>query len=125
MANPSRSWPCWLHRTVKTWIIFAEVAYLLGIAQQRLSFERDVPTAIRAMEAADQRFLNLIRPDLETVRAVLMADINDLRAVPVVDTIGPALYLADVLKRTESGPPLGGQLPYKRPCSTSRESVDD
>ncbi|MDQ3775294.1 MAG: uroporphyrinogen-III C-methyltransferase, partial [Pseudomonadota bacterium] len=89
-------------------LIFAEVAYLLGIAQQRLSFERDVPTAIRAMEAADQRLLNLIRPDLETLRAVLMADINDLRAVPVVDTIGPALYLADVLKRIDSLPFQGG-----------------
>ncbi|MGQ0593177.1 MAG: uroporphyrinogen-III C-methyltransferase [Gammaproteobacteria bacterium] len=89
-------------------LIFAEVAYLLGIAQQRLSFERDVPTAIRAMEAADQRLLNLIRPDLETVRAVLMADINDLRAVPVVDTTGPALYLADVLKRIDSLPFQGG-----------------
>jgi uroporphyrin-III C-methyltransferase len=89
-------------------LIFAEVAYLLGIAQQRLSFERDVPTAIRAMEAADQRLLNLIRPDLETLRAVLMADINDLRAVPVVDTTGPALYLADVLKRIDSLPFQGG-----------------
>lgn len=89
-------------------LIFAEVAYLLGTAQQRLSFERDVPTAIRAMEAADQRLLNLIRPDLETVRAVLMADINDLRAVPVVDTTGPALYLADVLKRIDSLPFQGG-----------------
>ena len=89
-------------------LIFAEVTYLLGIAQQRLSFERDVPTAIRAMEAADQRLLNLIRPDLETVRAVLMADINDLRAVPVVDTTGPALYLADVLKRIDSLPFQGG-----------------
>ena len=89
-------------------LIFAEVSYLLGIAQQRLSFERDVPTAIRAMEAADQRLLNLIRPDLETLRAVLMADINDLRAVPVVDTTGPALYLADVLKRIDSLPFQGG-----------------
>ncbi|MGH8572247.1 MAG: uroporphyrinogen-III C-methyltransferase, partial [Gammaproteobacteria bacterium] len=89
-------------------LIFAEVAYLLGIAQQRLSFERDVPTAIRALEAADQRLLNLIRPDLETLRAVLMADINDLRAVPVVDTTGPALYLADVLKRIDSLPFQGG-----------------
>lgn len=89
-------------------LIFAEVAYLLGIAQQRLSFERDVPTAIRAMEAADQRLLNLIRPDLETVRAVLMADINDLRAVPIIDTTGPALYLADVLKRVDSLPFQGG-----------------
>lgn len=89
-------------------LIFAEVAYLLGIAQQRLSFERDIPTAIRAMEAADQRLLNLIRPDLETVRAVLMEDLNDLRAVPVVDTTGPALYLADVLKRIDSLPFQGG-----------------
>ncbi|MGH8572793.1 MAG: uroporphyrinogen-III C-methyltransferase, partial [Gammaproteobacteria bacterium] len=89
-------------------LIFSEVAYLLGIAQQRLSFERDVPTAIRAMEAADQRLLNLIRPDLETVRGVLMADLNDLRAVPVVDTTGPAVYLADVLKRIDSLPFQGG-----------------
>ncbi len=89
-------------------LIFAEVAYLLGIAQQRLSFERDVPTAIRAMEAADQRLLNLIRPDLETVRAVLMADLNDLRAVPVIDITGPALYLADVLKRIDTLPFQGG-----------------
>ena len=37
-----------------------------------------------------------------------MADLNDLRAVPVVDTTGPALYLADVLKRIDSLPFQGG-----------------
>jgi uroporphyrin-3 C-methyltransferase len=104
-------------------LIFAEVAYLLGIAQQRLSFERDVPTAIRAMEAADQRLLNLIRPDLETVRAVLMADINDLRAVPVVDTTGPALYLADVLKRIDSLPFQGGLSRASDEDAGKREAV--
>jgi len=104
-------------------LIFAEVAYLLGIAQQRLSFERDVPTAIRAMEAADQRLLNLIRPDLETVRAVLMADINDLRAVPVVDTTGPALYLADVLKRIDSLPFQGGLARASDESAGKREAV--
>ncbi len=91
-------------------LIFAEINYLLGIAQQRLSFERDVPTAIRAMEAADQRLSNLIRPDLEKVRAVLSADLNDLRAVPVADLTGPALYLADVSSRIESLPFQGGFL---------------
>jgi uroporphyrin-3 C-methyltransferase len=104
-------------------LIFAEVAYLLGIAQQRLSFERDVPTAIRAMEAADQRLLNLIRPDLETVRAVLMADINDLRAVPVVDTTGPAVYLADVLKRIDSLPFQGGLSRASDEGAGKREAV--
>ncbi len=89
-------------------LIFAEINYLLGIAQQRLSFERDVPTAIHAMEAADQRLSNLIRPDLERVRAVFAGDINDLRAVPVVDLTGPALFLADVYKRIESLPFQGG-----------------
>lgn len=103
-------------------LIFAEVGYLLGIAQQRLSFERDVPTAIRAMEAADQRLLNLIRPDLETVRAVLMADINDLRAVPVIDTTGAALYLADVLKRIDALPFQGAYRahPTRTRASASR-----
>jgi uroporphyrinogen-III synthase/uncharacterized protein HemX len=89
-------------------LIFAEIGYLLGIAQQRLGFERDVPTAIRALEAADQRLMNLIRPDLDAVRAVFMSDMNALRAVPVVDITGPALYLADVLGRLDALPFQGG-----------------
>lgn len=87
------------------WAI-AEIEYLLIIAMQRLLLEEDVTTALAAMEAADLRLKNLGNPGLLPVRQQLAADINQLRSVNLADTVGIAIYLADIVD-------LSADLPLK------------
>lgn len=82
----------------------AETEYLLIIASQRLLLEKDVATAIAAMTAADNRLKDLGDPALIPVREQVAADINALRAVNNVDTSGLAIYLADLIERSDSLP---------------------
>jgi uroporphyrin-3 C-methyltransferase len=70
----------------------AEALYLLELAERRLRLERDVQTAIVAMESADARLATLNDPAVREVRAKLALEITALRAVPVPD-------IADVLMR--------------------------
>ena len=85
------------------WVI-AEIEYLLTVAQQRLSLERDVPTALAAMEGADNRLRDLGNPNLNGVREQLIKEMNALREVEDADISGMVLYVADVTSRVESLP---------------------
>jgi uroporphyrin-3 C-methyltransferase len=70
----------------------AEASYLMELAERRLRLERDVQTAIVAMESADARLATLDDPAVREVRAKLALELAALRAVPVPD-------IADVLMR--------------------------
>lgn len=70
----------------------AEALYLLELAERRLRLERDVETAVVAMESADARLATLDDPAVREVRAKLALEIAALRAVPVPD-------IAEVLER--------------------------
>jgi uroporphyrin-3 C-methyltransferase len=77
---PQRSW------------VRAEALYLLELAERRLKLERDVETAIVAMESADARLATLNDPAVREVRVKLALELTALRAVPLPD-------IADVLTR--------------------------
>lgn len=77
-------------------LIVAEVEHLIIIATHRLSLERDVKTALTAMEAADSRLAGLGHPGLFNTRKQLAEDIDALRAVAPVDITGLALYLGNL-----------------------------
>jgi uroporphyrin-3 C-methyltransferase len=78
--SPQRAW------------VRAEALYLLELAERRIKLERDVQTAIVAMESADARLATLNDPAVREVRAKLGLELAALRAVPVPD-------IADVLAR--------------------------
>jgi uroporphyrin-3 C-methyltransferase len=63
----------------------AEALYLLELAQRRLELERDLVTAIAAMETADARLAAAGDPAVADVRRELAREIAALRAVPVAD----------------------------------------
>lgn len=95
----------------------AEVEYLLIIASHRLLLEKDVDTALSAMEAASSRLQALSNPDLIPVREQITADSNRLRSVNDVDTEGLAIYLADMIERS-------GELPIKKPDVVLQDDTD-
>lgn len=86
----------------------AEVEYLLIIATHRLVLERDVSTALKAMEAASLRLGSLADPGLIPVREQIISDMDRLHAVNSVDITGLSIYLADLEERTDD-------LPVKKP----------
>jgi len=78
--SPQRAW------------VRAEALYLMELAERRLRLERDVQTAVVAMESADARLATLNDPAVREVRSKLALELAALRAVPVPD-------IADVLTR--------------------------
>ena len=71
----------------------AEAQYLLRIANHRLLMERDVPSALRLLKAADQILMELDDFSLHTVRARLADEILALGNVEGVDVQGLFLRL--------------------------------
>jgi uroporphyrin-III C-methyltransferase len=63
----------------------AEAMYLLDLAERQLNLDRDVGTAIAAMEAADARLAAFKDPSMTEVRRLLAEDLAALRAVPLPD----------------------------------------
>ena len=107
------------------WAI-AEIEYLLIIAMQRLILEEDVSTALAAMEAADLRLKNLGNPGLLPVRQQLAADMNQLRSVNLADTVGMAIYLADMVDLSADLPLKSGIIvATKDQSSTDASSTDN
>jgi len=107
------------------WAI-AEIEYLLIIAMQRLILEEDVSTALAAMEAADLRLKNLGNPGLLPVRQQLATDMNQLRSVNLADTVGMAIYLADMVDLSADLPLKSGIIvATKDQSSTDASSTDD
>ncbi len=58
-----------------------EAAFLMELAQQRLALDRDVDTAIAALEAADSRLASLRDPAVAPVRQQIAREVQALRAV--------------------------------------------
>jgi uroporphyrin-3 C-methyltransferase len=99
-------------------IALSEIEYLLIIANHRLILQKDVPTALAAMDSADRRLKGLSDPRIIAVREQLTADINQLRAVNPVDIAGLALYLADLILRVE-------QLPVRNNIASMQKQTAD
>ncbi len=66
----------------------AEALFLMEIAQRSLVLDRDVATAIAALESADSRLASVRDPALTAVRQQLALELQALRAVRVVDRTG-------------------------------------
>ncbi len=106
------------------WAI-AEIEYLLIIAMQRLILEEDVTTALAAMEAANLRLKNLGNPGLLPVRQQLAADMNQLRSVNLADTVGMAIYLADMVDLSADLPLKSGIIVATKDQSSADASSSD
>ncbi|MCX2525166.1 uroporphyrinogen-III C-methyltransferase [Larsenimonas rhizosphaerae] len=72
--------------------LYAEVEYLLRLANQRLQLERDVSGAYALLKSADERLQQADNPAFTPVRRQIRSGMAALDAVPSVDETG--LYLA-------------------------------
>ncbi len=97
------------------WLVL-EAEHLIKLATQQLSFERDVPIAIKALQAADDRLRRSSHPAIVTVRKAIAEDLRALRAIPVVDNVGISIMLSTLTDDIE-------HLPLNIPEPKSHEQV--
>jgi len=83
-AGPQRAWSR------------AEALFLMEIAQRSLVLDRDVTTAIAALESADSRLAAVRDPALTSVRQQLATDLQALRSARIPDRTGLMTRLAAV-----------------------------
>jgi uroporphyrin-3 C-methyltransferase len=95
----------------------AEAMFLLDLAQRRLALDRDVRTAIVALESADSRLAAARDQTVAPVRQQIARELQALRAVRQPDTIG-------MLARLASAEEQAAKLPIKGLLATERRPVD-
>lgn len=106
----------------RPWIV-AEARYLLDIANRRLTLERDVESALAALEAAEERLQTLRDPGLNGVRRTLAGEIQSLQAVRQPDLSGIAIQLAGAEQLAAILPVLGAIADRYRPENTEQGSA--
>jgi len=89
--------------TRRDWLI-AEAEYLIKLANHRLVLARDVATGIQALQAADDRLLEVGDPKFIPLRKALAIDIQKLNTVPILDLVGISLKLNALQQQVETLP---------------------
>ncbi len=85
----------------------AEAFFLMELAQRRLTLDRDIETAVIALEAADFRLASLRDPGVAGVRQQLAKEIQALRAVQPPDITGILARLANAEEQSALAPVRG------------------
>ncbi|MCC2658850.1 MAG: hypothetical protein K0Q76_3958 [Panacagrimonas sp.] len=107
----------------------AAIEHLLVLANDQLLLERDVRSALVALDSADARLAQLSDPQLFPVREALAEERTALRAVPVADLSSAALTLSSLIGRVPSLPlqshaPTQFHSPDMRDSSTADDAPD-
>jgi uroporphyrin-3 C-methyltransferase len=85
----------------------AEALFLLQLAQRRLELDRDVQTAIVALESADARLAALRSETFASVRRQIARDLQALRAVNEPDVTGILARLSTLEEQAQRLPVKG------------------
>jgi uroporphyrin-3 C-methyltransferase len=98
----------------------AEALFLLQIAERRLLLDRQIPTAIAALEAADTRLAALPEPALTPVREQIARDLLALRATREPDLAGIMARLKTA-EESATSLPVKGIVPAVRTAGAGHE----
>jgi uroporphyrin-III C-methyltransferase len=107
-----------LSRNREDWVV-AEVEQMLNIASQQLKLAGNVPAALVALQVADQRVQRIDRPELISLRRALDQDIQRLRALPFVDTVGISVRIDNMIGGVDALP----LAQYARPGAQAQEAA--
>ena len=83
---------------------FADIEQSLLIASQQLQLAGNVKTALIALQNADMRLQRMERPQLTALRKAIARDIERLKALPFVDTVGISVRLDNVIVAVDTLP---------------------
>lgn len=84
--------------------VFAEIEQTLLIASQQLQLAGNVKTALIALQNADARLQRMDRPQLTPLRKAINRDLDRLKALPFVDTVGISVKLDNVVAALDTLP---------------------
>jgi uncharacterized protein HemX len=84
--------------------VLAEVEQLLVLASQQLQLAGNVRGALAALQAADQRLARADKLAATPLRRAITQDMDRLKAVPQVDTVGIAVKLDALIAQSDSLP---------------------
>jgi uroporphyrin-3 C-methyltransferase len=84
--------------------MLAEVEQLLILASQQLQLAGNVKGALIALQAADQRLARADKVQVANLRRALNGDMDRLKALPLVDTVGIALKLDALVQQADTLP---------------------
>src|SRR5437899_8994976 len=100
-------------------IALSEIEQVLLVASQQLQLAGNVPSALTALQLADAKLQRLDRPQFVPLRRALSREMDQLRAVPFVDTTGLSLKLDQAIASA-------GTLPFamdeRLPSSVTEEA---
>ncbi len=97
----------------KDWLVM-EAEYLLQLANYRLLFERDIDTAVVALQSADARLKDTGDPGLLPVRKSISNAIQSLKQIEQIDLAGLSLTISSLSNEMD-------KLPLNMPDPKSRE----
>jgi uroporphyrin-3 C-methyltransferase len=83
---------------------FAEIEQTLLIASQQLQLAGNVKSALIALQNADARLQRTDRPQLTALRKAINRDIDRLKALPFVDSVGISVKLDNVVASVDALP---------------------
>lgn len=99
--------------------LIAEAEQLIILASQQLQLAGNVRAALTALQAADQRLARSDKPPVANLRRALLADMERLQALPLVDTVGLALRLDQLINAVDALPLVTAELP-RAPVAAKR-----
>jgi uroporphyrin-3 C-methyltransferase len=83
---------------------YAEIEQSLLLANQQLQLAGNVKVALIALQNADMRLQRMDRPQLTALRKTLDRDMDRLRALPHVDTVGISIRLDNLITSVDRLP---------------------
>ena len=92
-----------LSRSRDEWT-FAEIEQSLLIANQQLQLAGNVKAALIALQSADARLQHMDRPQLAGLRKAIDRDIERLKALPYVDTVGLSARIENLIVAADQLP---------------------
>jgi uroporphyrin-3 C-methyltransferase len=100
-----------------------EVEQAVAIASQQLQLAGNVPAALSALQAADERLASLDKPRLLPLRRLVTRDIDRLKALPLADVSGMSLQIEAILARVDTLPLAFEHQPASVPLAAPVKTV--
>jgi uroporphyrin-3 C-methyltransferase len=105
--------------------VLSEVEQMLVLASQQLQLAGNVRGALAALQAADQRLARADKLAATPLRRAITQDMDRLKAVPQLDTVGISVKLDGLISQSENLPLLIAEtLPAARVASRARYADD-
>jgi uncharacterized protein HemX len=97
--------------------VLSEVEQVLVLASQQLQLAGNVRAGLAALQAADQRLARADKLPATALRRAIASDIERLKAVPQVDTVGMAVKIDGLIGQADTLPLVisGNAPPPRRP----------